>query len=64
MKTFAALSIRTDDDGTLLIATPDGHEEIFDQTYDDMFRWKKVTTETLSQVYAHSETHDVTRSSP
>ena len=33
-----------DDDGTLLIATPDGHEEIFDQTYDDMFRWKKVTT--------------------
>ena len=34
-----------DNDGTLLIATPDGHEEIFDQTYDDMFRWKKVTTD-------------------
>ncbi|NLI55202.1 MAG: phospholipid carrier-dependent glycosyltransferase [Clostridiales bacterium] len=34
-----------DNDGTLLIATPDGHEEVFDQTYDDMFRWKKVSTD-------------------
>ncbi|MEA4869610.1 MAG: glycosyltransferase family 39 protein [Christensenella sp.] len=34
-----------DTDGTLLIKTPTGHEETFDQTYDDMFRWKKVTTD-------------------
>ncbi|MDD4312078.1 MAG: glycosyltransferase family 39 protein, partial [Eubacteriales bacterium] len=34
-----------DNDGTLLISTPDGHEETFSQKYDDMFRWKKVTTE-------------------
>lgn len=34
-----------DDDGTLLISTPDGHEETFTQTYDDMFRWKKVSTD-------------------
>jgi len=33
-----------DDDGTLLVSTPDGHEETFTQKYDDMFRWKKVTT--------------------
>ncbi len=37
-----------DNDGTLLLATPNGHEEIFDQTYDDMFRWKKVTSEFVS----------------
>ena len=34
-----------DNDGTLLITAPDGHEETFAQTYDDMFRWKKVTTD-------------------
>ena len=34
-----------DTDGTLLIKTPNGHEETFDQTYDDMFRWKKVSTD-------------------
>ncbi|MEA5047669.1 MAG: glycosyltransferase family 39 protein [Eubacteriales bacterium] len=34
-----------DRDGTMLISTPDGHEETFEQTYDDMFRWKKVTTD-------------------
>ncbi|MEA4913024.1 MAG: glycosyltransferase family 39 protein [Christensenella sp.] len=32
-------------DGTLLISTPDGHEETFSQKYDDMFRWKKISTE-------------------
>jgi len=35
-------------DGTLLITTPAGHEETFSQTYDDMFRWKKVTTDFVS----------------
>ena len=34
-----------DDDGTLLITAPDGHEETFTQAYDDMFRWKKVSTD-------------------
>ena len=34
-----------DDDGTLLVSTPDGHEETFTQKYDDMFRWKKVSTD-------------------
>lgn len=34
-----------DRDGTLLISTPAGHEETFEQTYDDMFRWKKVATD-------------------
>ena len=34
-----------DHDGTLLVSTPAGHEETFSQTYDDMFRWKKVTTD-------------------
>lgn len=34
-----------DRDGTLLISTPDGYEETFAQTYDDMFRWKKVATD-------------------
>ena len=34
-----------DKDGTLLITTDDGFEETFEQTYDDMFRWKKVTTD-------------------
>ena len=37
-----------DNDGTLLVSTPDGHEETFAQTYDDMFRWKKVTTDFVS----------------
>ena len=37
-----------DDDGTLLVATPNGHEETFTQTYDDMFRWKKVETDFTS----------------
>ncbi len=31
-------------DGTLLIETPDGTDITFEQTYDDMFRWKKVET--------------------
>lgn len=35
-------------DGTLLLATSEGHEETFSQTYDDMFRWKKVTTDFVS----------------
>lgn len=30
--------------GTLLLTAPDGHEETFEQTYDDMFRWKTVQT--------------------
>ncbi|MCE5189545.1 MAG: glycosyltransferase family 39 protein [Eubacteriales bacterium] len=34
-----------DKEGTLLISTAQGHEETFEQTYDDMFRWKKVTTD-------------------
>ena len=34
-----------DNGGTLLLETPDGYTETFDQTYDDMFRWKKVTTD-------------------
>lgn len=34
-----------DDDGTLLLSAPDGHEETFTQEYDDMFRWKKVSTD-------------------
>ncbi len=34
-----------DKDGTLLITAADGFEEMFEQTYDDMFRWKKVTTD-------------------
>ena len=34
-----------DNDGTLLISTPDGYEETFSQKYDDMFRWKKVSTD-------------------
>ncbi len=37
-----------DTDGTMLVSTPDGHEEIFDQFYDDMFRWKKTTTDFVS----------------
>jgi Gpi18-like mannosyltransferase len=37
-----------DTDGTLSLSTPDGHEEIFDQFYDDMFRWKKTTTDFVS----------------
>ena len=37
-----------DTDGTLLLSTPDGHEEIFDQFYDDMFRWKKTATDFVS----------------
>jgi len=46
----AAYSIygNIDNDGTLLIKTPDGHEETYTQTYDDMFRWKKVTTDFVS----------------
>ncbi|MDP3447859.1 MAG: glycosyltransferase family 39 protein [Eubacteriales bacterium] len=35
-------------EGTLLLSTPEGHEETFQQTYDDMFRWKKVTTTFVS----------------
>ena len=35
-------------DGTLLLTTPGGHEETFTQTYDDMFRWKKVQTDFVS----------------
>lgn len=49
----AAYSIfgNIDRDGTLLISTPAGHEETFEQTYDDMFRWKKTTTDfTANQV--------------
>ena len=44
---IAAYSVfgNIDKDGTLLLATPSGHEETFAQTYDDMFRWKKVTTD-------------------
>lgn len=34
-----------DQDGTLLITSSDGYEETFSQVYDDMFRWKKVTTD-------------------
>ena len=34
-----------DKDWTLLLSTADGYEETFEQTYDDMFRWKKVTTD-------------------
>jgi len=34
-----------DKDGTLLITAGDDFEETFEQTYDDMFRWKKVTTD-------------------
>lgn len=34
-----------DRDGTLLIRTDGGYEESFEQTYDDMFRWKKVITD-------------------
>jgi Gpi18-like mannosyltransferase len=34
-----------DRDGTLLITADGGFEEMFEQTYDDMFRWKKVTTD-------------------
>lgn len=30
--------------GTLLLTAPDGHEETFEQVYDDMFRWKTVQT--------------------
>ena len=37
-----------DNEGTLLIETPEGHAEIFDQTYDDMFRWKKVPTDFIT----------------
>lgn len=37
-----------DTDGTLLLATADGHQETFDQKYDDMFRWKKTTTDFVS----------------
>lgn len=37
-----------DNDGTLLLTTPSGLEETFSQTYDDMFRWKKVTTDFVS----------------
>ena len=37
-----------DDDGTLLISTPNGHEETFTQTYDDMFRWKKISTDFIT----------------
>ncbi|MEA4938220.1 MAG: glycosyltransferase family 39 protein [Christensenella sp.] len=50
---IAAYSIygNIDKDGTLLVATPSGHEETFAQTYDDMFRWKKVSTDfTTSEV--------------
>ncbi len=32
-------------DGTLLLKTNEGYEETFAQTYDDMFRWKRVPTE-------------------
>jgi hypothetical protein len=44
---IAAYSIygNIDKDGTLLVSTPSGHEETFAQTYDDMFRWKKVSTD-------------------
>lgn len=38
-----------DREGTLLLSTPTGHEEIFEQTYDDMFRWKKVTTDFVAK---------------
>ncbi|MEN6418538.1 MAG: glycosyltransferase family 39 protein [Clostridiaceae bacterium] len=34
-----------DQDGTLLIKTNEGYEETFAQTYDDMFRWKRVPTD-------------------
>ena len=37
-----------DSDGTLLIQTSQGFETTFDQTYDDMFRWKKVSTDFTS----------------
>lgn len=36
-------------EGSLLISAPTGHDEIFEQTYDDMFRWKKMTTDFTSQ---------------
>jgi hypothetical protein len=44
--TVAAYSVygNIGQDGTLLIQTEDGFEETFSQVYDDMFRWKKVTT--------------------
>jgi len=46
-ETVAAYSVygNIGKDGTLLIQTEDGFEETFEQTYDDMFRWKKVTTD-------------------
>ncbi len=34
-----------DRDGTLLISADGNFEETFEQTYDDMFRWKKVNTD-------------------
>ncbi|HWQ06141.1 MAG TPA: glycosyltransferase family 39 protein, partial [Feifaniaceae bacterium] len=34
-----------DQDGTLLLETNEGYEETFAQTYDDMFRWKRVSTD-------------------
>ncbi|HWP21807.1 MAG TPA: glycosyltransferase 87 family protein, partial [Candidatus Cryosericum sp.] len=34
-----------DQDGTLLLTTNEGYEETFAQTYDDMFRWKRVPTD-------------------
>lgn len=34
-----------DQDGTLLIQSNEGYEETFAQTYDDMFRWKRVSTD-------------------
>ena len=37
-----------DQDGTLLIKSSDGYEETFAQVYDDMFRWKKVSTDFIA----------------
>ncbi|MEZ4509786.1 MAG: hypothetical protein R2881_09280 [Eubacteriales bacterium] len=39
-----------DSEGTLLIETPDGHAEIFDQTYDRYVPLEKVTTDHPDQV--------------